>query len=215
MEIISLGHAGFRLRGKETTLVIDPAPPEFGGSLKGITADIVCVSHPHHDHAYVEGVGGSPYIVKGPGEYEIKGVLITGIRTFHDDKHGEERGGNTIYIIHMDDIVICHLGDLGHPLIAHHQQQIGGADILMIPVGGNTTINAAQAAEIVGEVEPAVTIPMHYGTPILEAKGIHLDPLDIFFNTMGASMADPVNRFIITRSNIPTEPQIVVLTAKG
>src|SRR5271165_1871348 len=163
MEITALGRSGFRLRSKDVALVIDPPSPAYGAALKGVSADIVCVTHQHAGHNNVQGVGGDPHIVDGPGEYEIKGVLITAMRAFHDAKHGEERGTNTIYIIHMEDLLICHLGDIGHSLNAAQTQEIAGADVLMIPVGGKTTINARTAAAIVGEIEPSIILPMHFG----------------------------------------------------
>jgi L-ascorbate metabolism protein UlaG (beta-lactamase superfamily) len=215
MEIISLGHAGFRLRGKDATIVIDPPSPPFGYPLKGISADVVCVSHDHPGHSYVQGIGGTPYIVRGPGEYEVSGVLITGLRAFHDSKKGEERGGNTIYIIHADDLVICHLGDLGHPLNATQQQATSGADVLMIPVGGHSTINAAMAAEIIGELEPSVIIPMHYRNASAQTNGNPLDPVDLFIQAMGVPVTDPVTKLQITRSTVPAEPQVVILSPRG
>ncbi len=215
MEIVALGHAGFRLRSKDVTLVIDPPSPSFGHSLKGVTANIVCVTHDHPGHNYVKGIGGSPHVVRGPGEYEIAGVLITALRAFHNDKRGEERGPNTIYVIHMEDLVICHLGDLGHTLNAAQQQETGGADVLMIPVGGQSTINAATAVELVGELEPAITIPMHYGTGNSKARSVPLDPVDAFCHALGVPLPDPQPKLVVTRSSVPTEPQTVILSPKG
>jgi L-ascorbate metabolism protein UlaG (beta-lactamase superfamily) len=215
MEIIALGHSGFRLRGKEVTLVIDPPSPATGYSLKGVTADIVCVTHNHPGHNYVQGIGGKPYLVNGPGEYEIGGVLITALRTFHDDKRGEARGGNTVFIIHMEDVAICHLGDLGHALNATQQQEAGGADVLMIPVGGQSTINAATAVELVGELEPSITIPMHYGVGHDAGRATPLDPVDVFYHALGVPIPDPLPKLVVTRTSIPTEPQVVILAPKG
>lgn len=215
MEITALGHAGFRLRGKDVTLVIDPPSPAYGAVLKGVTADIVCITHDHPGHNYAQGIGGKPHVVSGPGEYEIGGALITGLRTFHDDKRGEARGGNTIYIIHLEDVVICHLGDLGHTLNAAQQQEAGGADVLMIPVGGQSTINAAAAVELVGELEPSITIPMHYRTGHDGGRATPLDPVDTFYHALGVPLPDPLPKLVVTRSSIPTEPQVVILASKG
>jgi L-ascorbate metabolism protein UlaG (beta-lactamase superfamily) len=215
MEITSLGHSSFRLRGKEATLVLDPPSPGYGASLKGISADIVCVTHDHPGHNNVAAVGGTPYVVRGPGEYEVSGVLITGLRAFHDAKRGEERGGNTIYAIHMDDLLICHLGDLGHPLSAAQQEEINGCDILMVPVGGQTTITAQQAADLVSAVEPGFIIPMHYGTLTPPKSGVPLDPVDAFCHAMGVTVTEPQAKLVVTRANIPASPQIVILTPRG
>lgn len=214
MEIWSLGHAGFRLRGKEVTLVIDPPAPGYGASLKNITADIVCVTHDHPGHNNVAGIGGTPYVVRGPGEYEVGGVLISALRSFHDARHGEERGGNTIYLIHLDDLLICHLGDLGHPLSANQQEEINGCDILMIPTGGQTTINAAQATDLVSAVEPGFIIPMHYAgnTP---RSGVSLDPVDTFCHALGVPIPEAQTKLVVTRANVPAAPQVVILSPRG
>jgi L-ascorbate metabolism protein UlaG (beta-lactamase superfamily) len=215
MEIWSLGHSSFRLRGKEAILVLDPPSPGYGASLKGISADIVCVTHDHPGHNNVAGVGGTPYVVRGPGEYEVGGVLISALRAFHDAKRGEERGGNNLFAIHMDDLLICHLGDLGHPLTATQQEEINGCDILMVPVGGHTTINAQQAADLVSAVEPSIIIPMHYGTGNPPKSGIPLDPVDAFCHAMGAPIPEAQPKLVVTRANIPAAPQIVILTQRG
>jgi len=213
MEIIALGHSGFRLRGKDVTIVIDPPHSSVGGSLKGITADIICVTHDHPGHNNVAAIGGTPRIVKGPGEYEIGGVLITALRTFHDAKQGAERGSNTVYIIHMEDLVICHLGDLGHELTAAQQQEASGADILMLPIGGKSTIDATKAAEINAELEAGVTIPMHYKTD--KPGTAELAPVNAFCQAVGVPVPDPLPKFVITRATVTVEPQVVILSTKG
>src|ERR1700732_581846 len=130
MDISWLGHACFQLRGKHVTLLTDPFSPQPGVSqtelspLSKINTPIVTVSHQHPGHNNVAALSGYPRVVQGPGEYEISDVLITGVASYHDDKHGKEHGRNTIYIIHIDDIVICHLGDLGHTL---HEEQLEAA----------------------------------------------------------------------------------------
>jgi L-ascorbate metabolism protein UlaG (beta-lactamase superfamily) len=215
MDITALGHSGFRLRGKETTVIIDPPATTLGSSLKGITADIICVTHNHSGHSNIQGIGGTPYIVSGPGEYEVGGVLITGLRTYHDDKKGEERGSNTVYIIHMDDIVFCHLGDIGHTLNASQQQEASGADVLMVPVGGHSTIGAKEAVELVGELEPSYVIPMHYRANQSNELTSRLEPVDTFLKAMGVAQIDPVTRLTVTRSTIPAEPQVIILSPKG
>jgi L-ascorbate metabolism protein UlaG (beta-lactamase superfamily) len=214
MEIWSLGHSGFRLKGKDATLVIDPPSPSHGSALKGITADIVCVTHDHPGHNHVKGIGGTPYVVRGPGEYEVAGVLITGMRTFHDAKHGEERGSNTIYLIHMEDLLVVHLGDLGHQLNAAQQQEANGADILMVPVGGHSTIDAAAAAELVGALEPSVILPMHYG-PGTAKRAVPLDPVENFCHALGVPLSEAQNKLVVTRTTIPAAPQVVILTPRG
>src|SRR6266851_5982453 len=168
MEISWLGHSCFVLRGKNVTLITDPFSPQPGQSqgeslkLSKLNAPIVTISHNHPGHNFAEGVGGNPRVVRGHGEYEISDVLITGVASYHDNKRGQELGRNTIYVIHMDDVVICHLGDLGHTLQEEQLEEVADADVLLIPIGGHHTLNATQAAEIISQVEPRIVIPMHY-----------------------------------------------------
>lgn len=214
MEIWSLGHSGFRLKGKEATVVIDPPAPAFGNTLKGLAADIVCITHDHPGHNYLKGIAGTPYVVRGPGEYEVSGVLISAMRTFHDAQKGAERGSNTIYLIHMEDLLIVHLGDLGHSLSANQQQEANGADILMIPVGGHSTIDAAAATEMVSVLEPSIILPMHYATPG-DKSGVPQDPVEPFFHAMGMPVTEAQNKLVVTRTTIPVAPQIILLTPRG
>src|SRR5437763_9409961 len=185
MEISWLGHSCFLLRGKNVTLITDPFSPQLGHSLGKINAPIVTISHDHPGHNYVPGVGGNPRVVRGPGEYEISDVLITGVASYHDNKRGQERGRNTIYVIHMDDLVICHLGDLGHTLQEQQLEEVADADVLLIPIGGQHTVNAAQAAEIISQVEPRVVIPMHYRSNAPQSAQDVANPLDKFCREMG------------------------------
>src|SRR2546427_5907752 len=213
MEISWQGHACFQLRGKHVTLVTDPFSPQQGDSprLGKINATIVTVSHNHPGHNYVAGVGGNPRVVHGPGEYEISDVLITGVASYHDDKHGREFGRNTIYVIHMDDLVICHLGDLGHTLQEAQLEEVADADVLLIPIGGQHTINAAQAAEVISQVEPHIVIPMHYSPSIGDAP----NPLDKFCREMGIEALNPQPKLSITRSALPAETQVVILSIRS
>jgi L-ascorbate metabolism protein UlaG (beta-lactamase superfamily) len=211
MEISWLGHSCFQLRGKNVTLITDPFSPQLGYSLGKISAPIVTISHDHAGHNYAAGVGGNPRIVRGPGEYEISDVLITGVASYHDNKRGQERGRNTIYVIHMDDLVICHLGDLGHILQEEQLEEVADADVLLIPIGGQNTINAAQAAEVISQVEPRIIIPMHYPP----STGDGPDPLDKFCREMGIEAINTQPKLLITRSTLPAETQVVILSSRG
>src|SRR5439155_1984528 len=133
---------------------------------------------PGHNNASV--IGGNPRVVRGPGEYEISDVLISGVASFHDDQRGQLYGRNTIYVIHMDDLVICHLGDLGHTLQEEQLEEVADADVLLLPIGGQHSINATQAAEVISQIEPRIIIPMHYRTSALGGERDTLDPLDKF-----------------------------------
>ena len=208
MEISWLGHSCFRLKGKQATVITDPYSPDLGYSLGQPAANIVTVSHQHPGHSYTEGVDGNPRAVKGPGEYEISGVLIIGIATFHDEDRGKTRGKNTIYLIEMDEISICHLGDLGHVLTNEQVEELGNVDVLLVPVGGGSTINAAPATEIVRQLEPKVVLPMHYKTEVLK-RG--LEPVSRFLKEIGAHDTIPQAKLSFTRSNLPLSSQVFLL----
>ena len=216
MELTWLGHSCFRLRGKEVTLVTDPPAPSTGYSIGRINADIVTLSHDHPGHSYVKAVAGNePYIVRGPGEYEVRNVLITGIQTYHDEERGARLGRNTIYLFHLDDLLICHLGDLGHTLGAREQEAINGADVLLVPVGGGNTLDAKRAAEVVAQVEPQIIIPMHYATPALKPAAATLDSVEKFCHEMGVEVSEPLPKLAVTRGSMPPEPQVTLLAYKG
>ncbi|HEY8475698.1 MAG TPA: MBL fold metallo-hydrolase [Chloroflexota bacterium] len=212
MEIVWLGHACFRLRGKEATVVTDPYAKSLGIGMPRVTADIVTVSHddPHHNH--VAGVAGSPKVVDGPGEYEIGGVAITGVRTYRDKQKGATRGKNTSYLIHIDELKVCHLGDLGHLLSADQIDVLKEVDVLLLPVGGHCTIGASEAAEVISQLEPRIVIPMHYW---VDGIAVPLDRLDKFLREMGIKDAQPQPRLSVTASNLPDEPTTVVLEMRS
>ncbi len=211
MEIDWFGHACFRLRGKEGTVITDPYSKEIGLSFARPRGDIVTVSHAHPGHAFAQGVKGDPKVITGPGEYEIKNVFITGVRTAHDKKNGKERGANTVYIFDLDGLTICHLGDLGHVPTQPQAEAFGNVNVLLIPVGGVATIGATEAAEIVSLLEPQIVIPMHFFHAELAFK---LDPVAKFFKEMGLKTVDAVPSLKITKDSLPSETQIVLLEAK-
>jgi L-ascorbate metabolism protein UlaG (beta-lactamase superfamily) len=209
VDITWLGHACFRIRGSQAVIITDPLPPDTGYTLGKQTADIVTVSHPHPSHSYDAGISGEHRLVRGPGEYEISGVLILGIGTFHDSVKGQSRGKNTVYLMEIDGVAICHLGDIGHVLGDAPVEEMGNVDVLLVPVGGVSTINAAMAAEIVRKLEPKVVIPMHYKTPQTSRD---LEPVDNFLKEMGQAQIEPRARFSVTRNTLPLTTQVVVLS---
>jgi L-ascorbate metabolism protein UlaG (beta-lactamase superfamily) len=172
------------------------------------TADIVTLSHFHPGHSYIEGVANEPKQIRSPGEYEIGGTFITGIASFHDDNKGAVRGKNTIYIIEIDGITLCHLGDLGHPLDSHLIEEIGDIGILLLPVGEVSTIPVDTAVEIVRQLEPAIVIPMHYKTKTFTGK---LSPVDKFLDNMRIRELEAKPKLSITSSSLPSSTQTVVL----
>ncbi|GAB4196700.1 MAG: MBL fold metallo-hydrolase [Roseiflexaceae bacterium] len=218
-DIQYLGHACFRLRGRDGTVLTDPFDRSVGVDLGRPTAHIVTVSHQHPDHANtgaVRPMRERVFVVDGPGEYEIGGVMITGVRTFHDTKKGAELGFNTVYVIHLDDVVLCHLGDLGHELTRQQLDEIGPVDVLFIPVGGGETIGAAQAAAVIGQLEPRIVVPMHYAMPGQQRLDEDLAPLDKFVHEMGLKDVVAEEKLSVTSANLPaegTETRVVVMKA--
>jgi L-ascorbate metabolism protein UlaG (beta-lactamase superfamily) len=150
-----------------TKIITDPFDKKMGYSLPTDDADIVTVSHDHMDHNNVKSVNGNYTCYRTTGKFTKNGIEIIGIETFHDNAHGSKRGKNIIYKFNVDGINICHCGDLGHLLTEDQLNQIGKVDVLLIPVGGIFTINAKEATEMVGQINPSITIPMHYSTKLL------------------------------------------------
>jgi L-ascorbate metabolism protein UlaG (beta-lactamase superfamily) len=209
VDITWLGHSCFRIKGSQAVVITDPFSPDSGYSLGRQTADIVTVSHQHPSHAYTQGISGEPRIIKGPGEYEISGVLIIGIATFHDTQGGQTRGKNTVYVMEIDGVTLCHLGDLGHVLTSEQVEEIGDIDVLLLPVGGVSTINAAMAAEVIRQLEPKAVVPMHYKTPLLKRE---LDPVETFLKEMGMDQIEPRPKLSVTKSNLPLSTQVFLLS---
>ncbi len=209
MEIVWHGHACFRLKSREFAIITDPYDGKVvGHNLGKAAADIVTVSHNHPGHDNVAAIGGSPRIVDGPGEYEIGGIFLTGIQSYHDSEGGKKRGRNTIFLIEMDDLVTCHLGDLGHPLTPAQAEAMSDVDVLLIPVGGTGALSAAQAAEVISLIEPKITIPMDFQH---EADGRAPEPVERFCRELGVKTPTPQPKLVVTRSTLPEAAQVVVL----
>ena len=209
MEITWLGLSCFLISGKEKTIVTDPCHPDLGYRLGEPEADIVTVSHLHPGHSYIAGVANEPKRIISPGEYEIGGTFITGVASFHDNKKGDLRGKNTIYIIETDGMTLCHLGDLGHPLDPHLIEEIGDIDILFLPVGEVSTMPIDTAVEIVRQLEPHIVTPMHYKT---EAFTGDLSPVDKFLDIMRIRELEARPSLSITASSLPSSTQTIVLS---
>lgn len=211
MDIYWLGQSCFKIKGKGATVVIDPFDPDFTGLKlpKDLEAQIVLSTHAHKDHNNVAAVSGNPLIITGPGEYEIAGVSVKGIATFHDKENGAEKGINTIYHILIDGLNIVHLGDLGHKLTEEQASEIDSTDILMIPVGGKYSLNAEEASEVVAQMEPGIVIPMHYQIPELKIEG--LDGVEGFLKEMAAENIEPQPKLSLTRDKLPETTTVVVL----
>ena len=228
MELTFIGHSCFKIKGKDTTIVIDPYNAQIGYKLPKLECDVLCVTHDHPDHNNVAGVTGyesvtdmksvpasfvgqNKHLINGPGEYEINGAFINGISTYHDDKKGAERGEQTIYLIDIDGVSILHLGDLGHTLSQEVLEKLSRVDVLLIPVGGVTTIDAEKAAEVISSIEPGIVIPMHYATPDFTG-GLTLGSLEKFLDEMGVKAPRHEDKLkMSSRNEAPEETEVVVL----
>ncbi len=208
MELTWLGHSCFRLRGRDLTVVTDPFGPDLGLTLGRVQADVVTVSHDEPNHNAIGVVEGAPRTVAGPGEYEMAGVMITGVATPRQPGQSRREPRNTAYLLELDDVTICHLGDLAAPLGADQVAVVKDADVLLLPVGGHCTIDGAQAAEVVAAVEPRLVVPMHYRTPGIRPE---LDPVDRFCREVGAAELTPQPRLSVTRSSLPDQLTVVLL----
>lgn len=220
MKVKWLGHASMLMTsGDGLRVVTDPyTPGAFGLDYAPIDveADIVTLSHDHADHNNVSAVKGNPNVVKGSGVYNVKSVAFQGIDCYHDDSSGSQRGGNTIFCFSLDGIRVCHLGDLGHPLRPEDQAQIGPvdllaspADVLLIPVGGNFTIDASVAAETCRRLNPKVVIPMHYRNkrcPDFPVTGV-----EEFLTLMDKVRRADGNEVEFHKDSLPDTTEVVVL----
>ncbi len=213
MDVTWLGHGCFRLRGRSAAVVTDPYPPAVGLKLSRMDAEVVTVSHDHENHSYMQVIREGAYEIRGPGEYEVAGVSVIGIPTFHDADKGAKHGRNTVYLIEIDDVRVCHLGDLGHKLDDTEAEAVTSADVLLVPVGGEPAMNGAQAAEVVRQLEPRYVVPMHYAIPGLKLK---LEPLDRFLKEMGVTSSEPQPKLAVQRSSVTEyETKVIVLEAKA
>jgi L-ascorbate metabolism protein UlaG (beta-lactamase superfamily) len=208
MEITWFGHSCFRIKGKEAVVLIDPCPDTTGYSLGKIQADIVAISHAHPGHSYLDTLQEGYRAIKGPGEYEIKDTYITGVAAFHDEVQGKKSGKNTIYVIEIEGVTLCHLGDLGHTLTPEVTGELGNINVLFVPVGGHSTIWAQAAADLVRNLNPGYVIPMHYKT---EAEKADLEFPEKFLKELGIKDLASQPKLVVTRTNIPASTQVVML----
>lgn len=178
MRVKWLGHSCFKITSKSgIRIVTDPFDDNVGYKLPAVETDIVTISHGHYDHNFVDCVKGNFQVVSKVGNFYVKDIPITGIHTYHDNEQGAKRGSNIVYTFGIDDMRLCHLGDLGHELTPSQIEMIGKVDILLIPVGGVFTINSQEAVKVVYQLNPSIIIPMHYKTSVLK---FNLDALESF-----------------------------------
>ena len=208
MEISWLGHSCIRLKGRGESLIADPYGDALGLSLGKARAEIVTVSNAHPNHSTTKAVGGGPTVIDGPGEYEIADFYISGIGTQHGDESEDPRL-NTVYVIQVAGLSLCHVGDLDRPLSPQQIQQVGQTDVLFVPAGGGCTISPSQAVELVGQLTPRIVIPIHYATGELTAAS--LGPLDAFLADMGLIEVSHQTTLEVAPSSLPRDITLVVL----
>lgn len=208
MDITWYGHSCFRLveRGR-ATIVTDPFGESLGYELPKLKGDIVTISHQAPGHAHVSAVRGYEHIIEGPGEYEIQNVFITGVMTAKPDEATPRR--NVIYVFDYDNLTVAHLGDLDHVPPQSMIDALGTISVALVPVGGGTSLNSVQAAEVISLLEPSVVIPMHFQTPAL--RGLELDTVDRFLKEMGVNSVDAEPSLRISASSLPEQTQVVLL----
>jgi L-ascorbate metabolism protein UlaG (beta-lactamase superfamily) len=212
MLITWLGQSFFKIQDKAgtdgITLAMDPFNPSIG--LKGakFEANILTISHEHEDHNFPDAIKGDPFIVREAGEFDVKGVSIIGVETWHDTKEGKERGKNIAFWIEMEGISVLHLGDLGGLLTDKQLGKIPSPHILLLPIGGIYTIDARTAVEVMNQLEPRIVIPMHYQLPGLNMK---LDGIDKFIKESGLKPREE-EKLKISKKDLPAEDtELVVL----
>lgn len=216
MTITYHGHSACRIRSSKASVVFDPYDTSVGFQLPNMSADIVTVSHDHSDHNNWGAVKPSsrrkkPFIINQPGEYEVGGVSVFGTQVFHDAVQGSERGTNIVYTVLLDDMKVCHLGDLGHELSSQQLDAIGVIDVLFIPVGGVYTITASQAVKVTRALDPSIVIPIHYRTVEHGEQFSELDDISVFLKEYGVEVSS-LPKLEITRKDLPEETEVVALS---
>lgn len=211
-----LGHACFLITTiAGSNIVFDPFGEGMGYKVPAVKADVVFISHSHFDHNAVNVLKGSPKII-GPLEgktYEASKVKTAkeviaykSILTDHDAAGGRQRGKNTVRVIEVEGVRICHLGDLGHLLTSEQVKSIGQVDILMVPVGSVYTIGGKQAKKVVAQLKPKIVIPMHFKTPDLK---INLETADEFLS--GWKNIERKEKLQVSKGSLPKETTVVML----
>ena len=201
MRIEWIGHACFRMTAQDgTTVITDPYDESVGIDMIELKADLITMSHEHHDHNETSMIVGDPVIARGPQLASVGSVTARAVNSWHDDAQGKLRGFNTVRIFTMDGLKIVHMGDQGCMPDEDVLEAIADADVMLIPVGGKYTVDAAGAKAIIERTKPACVIPMHVKTkrcPYPIAK------VDAFLAAMGAQNAVPVAKLDITKDTVP------------
>lgn len=215
MKIKYLGHSCFLLTESTGTSVLCDPYKDVGYEMPEVSADAVTISHHHYDHDNVGAVGGNPVVLDMEKGYDLPGVEINAISSYHDGAHGALRGDNVIFKFRMDGLDVCHLGDLGEECTPELIEAILPVNVLLIPVGGNYTIDAAAAKEYVDRIMPDVVIPMHY-----RSKGcaLDIDKVDEFvslFEDENAEVIEAGNEIELNRSSFDGERTKIIIMKRS
>lgn len=202
------GHGCFRLRGRDATVIMDPVGRGRGYMLPKQKANIVTLSHQHPGHSALAQVQEGYFLIDGPGEFEVNDIFVTGIRTYHDNERGSLHGYNTVYMLELDEVRFCHLGDLGHALTDEQAEALSDIDVLLVPVGGGRALDTVAANEVIGQIEPKIVVPMHYRTNLGDTD---LQDLERFTKELGLEQVEPREKLTIRKSDLPESMQVVVL----
>jgi L-ascorbate metabolism protein UlaG (beta-lactamase superfamily) len=221
MELTWYGRTCVRMRGRDAVVVADPYQAVVGPTGRGITGEIVTISHPD-DHPLPKAKGRrsrdggtvlpssleEAFVLDGPGEYEVRDVLVTGVRTYRDDAKGTERGKQTAFVVELDGMHTIHLGEIGHLLTEEKLGDIGPIDIACIPVGG--ALSPQKAAELIAQLDPKIVVAMPLDEEAAETK----DAVAKFFHEMGGEPAVQP-KLSVTISGLPAETTTVLLESRG
>lgn len=215
MKIKWIGHSCFLITSdKGVKVLTDPFRRDTHLSYPRATEsiDIVTVSHEHTDHNDIDGVVGRPAVLKGHAQKTMQDVVIRTMGTWHDEFKGKEKGANTVFCYNVDTVNICHLGDLGHQLTSAEIKTIGKVDVLLIPVGGLFTLDAAGATMVWEDIKPRVVIPMHYKTEKCQwLKGT----ADDFAKGKKHIVKLDSNEVEFSSSLLPEENEVLILKYSG
>ncbi len=212
MDIDWLGHSCFRIREAGVTIITDPYDKSIGYTMPRVRADIITVSHEALGRAAAAALKSDARVLSRPGEYEVKGVFITGIQTWRESEpHAEAKEENTVFVFEFGGLTVCHLGDLARVLTQAQVEAMPDIDVLLAPVGGGGALDADKAAEVISLLEPRLVVPMRYRTPYVS---LALDPLSKFLKEMGVTEQAPQESLKVSSSDLPEETQVVVLECK-
>lgn len=218
MEIKWFGHSFFEVtidtkEKKGIKIYFDPYSSEIGiNPPSDLTADIVLVSHSHYDHNNLGAFKKIDLVIETAGEYSVKGLDIKGILSYHDNEKGQKKGPNVIYLLSAQNLRIAHLGDLGHLLTDNQINSIGTVNVLMVPIGGPSSIKGQESIKVIKQLEPNIIIPMHYKIP-----GVKIDLLGIddFCKEIGVCLSEPVGKLSLKNNPLDEKKMEVVIMKKS